>query len=233
MRVEPEVAGVAIVLRGDFSPAIFTPAWFALHDLLPESAADDAEGQVVHPQVTTFAFDWLRLDVTTDHLSVKTSQAPYVRLRDLVLRVFREHLRHTILNAFGINRYVHFPVPSFADGDRIGRILAPVKPWGACGADLGLDDVQGGMKSLTMSRNDPKGRPPGDQINIRVEPSNHIGQGRYGVYVDVNDHYATDDTAPGAGERLMMRLEESFEASLKRSDGVIDHIMSLAENREV
>ena len=36
MRIEPEISGVSVVLLGDFNPAIFTPAWFALHGLLPE-----------------------------------------------------------------------------------------------------------------------------------------------------------------------------------------------------
>ena len=34
MRIEPEISGVQVVLVGDFNPAIFTPAWFALYRLL-------------------------------------------------------------------------------------------------------------------------------------------------------------------------------------------------------
>ena len=66
-----------------------------------------------------------------------------------------------------------------------------------------------------------------------MEPSNRIGQGRVGVYVRVNDHYVIDDSGPGALERLMELFEENFEASLKGSDGLIDHIMSLAVSREI
>ena len=40
MRIEPEISDVSVVLLGDFNPAIFTPAWFALHGLLPERVAD-------------------------------------------------------------------------------------------------------------------------------------------------------------------------------------------------
>ena len=50
MRIEPEISGVSVVLLGDFNPAIFTPAWFALHDLLPESVADDADLRIAHRQ---------------------------------------------------------------------------------------------------------------------------------------------------------------------------------------
>ena len=43
MRIEPEISSVSVILLGDFNPAIFTPAWFALHDLLPKGAAESAD----------------------------------------------------------------------------------------------------------------------------------------------------------------------------------------------
>lgn len=230
LRIEPEIGGVSVVLVGDFTPAIFTPAWFALHGLLPKSAADGAEGSVVHPRATAFTFDGLVLNVTNDHFSVETSQAPYVRVCDLVVRVFREFLPHMPLKAFGINRIVHFPVRNHAEMDRIGRTLAPVEPWGAWRRVLELDGQHGGMTSLRMSQVKIEGRPPEDRINITVEPSNPIiGRGRAGVYVQVNDHYTMDDTGPGTGERLMEILESGFGTSLERGDGIVDHVMSLAE----
>ena len=233
MRIEPEISGLSVVLLGKFNPAIFTPAWFAMHGLLPESAAKSATLEVAHQQLTTFSTDWLRLQVKTELFSVETLQAPYIRLRDLVVRVFKEHLYHTPLTAFGINRHVHFQVSSATTRDRIGRTLAPVEPWGAWRHDLGLDSEHGGMTSLTMSQVNPKGRPKGGRINVKVEPSNLIGQGRLGVYVQVNDHYANDDANPRAGGHLMGLLEDNFDRSLRRSDSIIDHVMFLAVSQEV
>lgn len=232
MRIEPEISGVNVVLLGDFNPAIFTPAWFALHNLLPEGVADSAELQVAHQQVTEFAADWLRLQVTTESFVVQTSQAPYVRLCDLVVRTFKEYLHHTPVGAFGINRQVHFQVKSSAERDRIGRKLAPVEPWGAWRQDLGLDDEYSGMTSLTMSQVNPGGRPTGGQINVTVEPSYRLGNERLGVYVRVNDHYAGDNAELGTAEHLMELLASNFDASLKRSNGIIDHVMSLAKPKE-
>ena len=228
MRIEPEISSVSVVLLGKFNPAIFTPAWFALQGLLPESAATSANLQVAHQQVTVFSTEWLHLNVTADRFMVETLQAPYIRLRDLVVRLFKEYLHHTPLNALGINRDVHFQVRSSAERDRIGRTLAPVEPWGVWGHDLGLDGEHGGMTSLTMSQINPEGRPTGGRINVKVEPSNKIGRGRLGVYVQVNDHYAIDDASPGAGERLIRLLENNFDTSLNRSNSIVDHIMSLA-----
>ena len=229
MRIEPEISGVQVVLVGDFNPAIFTPAWFALYGLLPKSVASSAKLEVAHPQVTKFAADWLNLEVTVERFAIDTSQAPHVRLRDLAVRVFREHLFHTPLKALGINRTVHFRVRNLAARDCIGRTLAPVEPWGRWGRDLGQDGVRGGMTSLRMTQIDPDGRPSGGRINVTVEPSIRIGEGRTGVFANVNDHYVIDETSPGAGTGLMELLETNFDTSLKRSDDIIDHIMSLAQ----
>ncbi len=232
MRIEPEISGVTVVLLGDFNPAIFTPAWFALHGLLPESVVEDADLQIAHPHVTQFAADWLRLHVTAARFLVETLQSPHVRLRDLVARTFKEYLHHTPVRAFGINRDVHFRVKSFAERDRIGRILAPVKPWGTWGHALGLDGENNGMRSLTMSQMDPGGRPSGGKINITIQPSNKIDKARPGVYVGVNDHYAIEDSELETAKHLMDLFDGNFETSLQRSDGIIDHIMSLAEKEE-
>ena len=232
MRIEPEISGVSVVLLGDFNPAIFTPAWFALHGLLPESVADSAELHIANQQVTDFVADWLLLRVTVDRFSVETLQAPHIRLRDLVARIFKEYLHHTPLRAFGINRHVHFRLKSSAERDRIGKTLAPVEPWGTWGRDLDLDGKHGGMKSLTMSQLAPDGRPTGGQINVTVEPSYRISNRQTGVYVGVNDHYAIDNAELETAEHLIDLFDDNFDTSLERSNGIIDHIMSLAKTKE-
>ena len=232
MRITPGIDGASIILLGNFNPAIFTPAWFALHDLLPESVATDAELTIAHEGVTQFNTDWLHLNVTTGRFLAETVKAPHIRVHDLVVRVFREYLHHTPLTAFGINRDVHFQVWSLAARDKLGRILVPVEPWGAWRDELGLDGEHGGMSSLTMSQVNPEGRPADDRINVKVEPSTRIGEGRTGVYVGVNDHYTFANTGPGAAGHSMETLERNFEASLSRGESIIDHVMSLVPNRE-
>ncbi len=229
MRIQPEIDDVGVVLVGSLNPSIFTPAWFALHGLLPESAAESAELEVAHAQLTRFSTDWLRLQVTTDRFMAESAQAPYVRVRDLVVRVFKEHLDHTPLTAMGINRRVHFRVTGSTERDRIGRTLAPVAPWGAYAQELDLAGEHGGMTSLTMSQLQLAGRPPGGQVNVTVEPSNRIGGGRSGVYVRVNDHFAVDPADTGGRAQLIGFLEGGFDNSIRRSDGIVDHIMSLAK----
>ena len=228
MRIEPEISRVTIVLVGRFNPAIFTPAWFALHTLLPEKVAESAELHVAHNQMTEFSADWLTLRAMTERFSAETVQAPYVRLRDLVTKVFKEHLPHTPATQLGINRQVHFRVKSASERDHIGRALAPVQPWGQWGERIERGSEQGGLRSLTMLQVAPAERAVTDQINVTVEPSARIGEGRTGVYVNVNDHFAIETPETGSAEQLMHLLDREFDASLKHSEAIIDQVMSLA-----
>ena len=231
MRIDPEISGVGVVLLGNFNPAIFTPAWFVLHELLPAHTAENAELKVAHPELTVFSTEWLDLKITTDRFEAGTRRDPFVRLRDLLVRVFREYLYHTPLKAFGINRDVHFRVGNQVERDRIGRLLAPVEPWGPWKDQLGLGSEYGGMTSLTMAHTRPDGRSPGGQVAVTVEPSVRIGDGRSGIYVRVNDHYTIGSEDLEGRAQLMTFLEDGFESSINRSNGIIDHIMSLKDIR--
>ena len=227
MRIVPEMSGTSIVLVGSFNPAIFTPAWFELHGLLPHGTAETAALEVAHQQATAFNAEWLYLNVTVERLLVETVQAPDVRVRDLVVRTFREYLNHTPLSALGINRSVHFDVETLANRDRIGRILAPLEPWGVWGDKIGVDGTHAALTSVTMSQNDPDGRPKGGRINVNVEPSTRIGKGRTGVFVNVNDHFECEANQRDAAEAVIQLLEDNFDASVERSNRLIDQVMSL------
>ena len=228
MRIEPEISGVSIVLVGGFNPAIFTPAWFALHEVLPRRAAESAELQVADNQQLDFSTEWLQVQVTPDRFQAATQQDPHVRLRDFVIRVFKELLYHTPVRAFGINRDIHFRAPDAAARDRVGRILAPVEPWSKCAELPQLDGDQNGMVSLSMRHSEPEGRPPGGFINVKVEPSVRIDDRRLGIYVQVNDHYTIGDNTDHGRAELLGLLEDGFESSIRRADGIVDHVMALA-----
>ncbi len=230
MRIEPEISGVSIVLLGDFNPAIFTPAWFALHGLLTEQAANSANLQIAHPDLTIFSTEWVELSIQRNHFQASTQREPYIRVCDLLVRVFKEHLYHTPIKAFGINREVHFRVKNQVERDNIGKLLAPIEPWGPWKDELKFDDVYGGMTSLTMSQNRLPDRPQGS-INITVEPSLRIADMQSGIYVRINDHYAIESTDTEGQVKSIKFLEDRFEESIKRSDGIVDHVMSLSQKK--
>ena len=228
MRIEPAIADVSVVLLGNFNPAIFTPAWFGWQGLLTKGIADSATLKGAHPRLTVFEADWLRVRVEPERFIASTAQSPYVRLQDLVVRTFQEHLPHTPVRSMGINRNVHFSVSNMEMRDRLGRQLAPTEPWGDWGKKLEPDGRHGGMQSLTMTQINPDDRPPGGQINVTIEPSRRISERVTGIYVQVNDHYAGDQDQ-GKADKIINLLKRNFDESLRRADEIVDHIMSLTE----
>jgi hypothetical protein len=228
MRIEPEIAGVSTVLLGHLNPAIFTPAWFARQGILSAEQADAAEVIIIHPQIAHFRMDWLVLRVEPERFSADTSEAPYARLLDLVVRTFREFLPHTPLGRLGINRTVHFSVGSQHNRDRIARMLAPREPWGEWGPfiDRGEGENQGGLLSLTMQQRQLDDRNRG-HVQAKIEPSVRL-PGRAGIFMEVNDHYEVEDPGNVAGSEEIIGIPESrFDESLRRSEWIIDQIMSL------
>ncbi|MCY4342358.1 MAG: hypothetical protein OXE83_02130 [Gammaproteobacteria bacterium] len=93
---------------------------------------------------------------------------------------------------------------------------------------LGLDGKLGGLKSLTMTGPTCSDRSEVDAITTTVEPSSRIDDGSTGVYVGVNDHYAKAEGSDSS-RQLVEQLESCFDESIKRSDAIVDHIMSLGD----
>lgn len=61
-----EIRGISLVLLGDFNPIIFQPRWFMSENLITQAESDDADVQIVHPDVTTFQLPWIGINVTRD-----------------------------------------------------------------------------------------------------------------------------------------------------------------------
>ena len=232
MRIEPDIAGTQIVLLGSFNPAIFTPAWFARHGILSETEADSAELQFVHNLSAVFQVEWFHLEVRPERFSIETTRAPYVRIRDLVIRVFGELLPHTPTTAIGINNSLHVKARSKAEWNRICATLAPPAAWGPWRDKLDLDGESGGMMSLTMSQLSSRDRPEGSAVNITVEPSTRVGQGQLGVFVGINHHFSIGSGPADSDRTLQGIFDQYFDSCVGMSNEIFDHVMSLGHENQ-
>jgi hypothetical protein len=202
----PEIQGISVVWLGDFNPKIFQPAWFAAVDLVRKQEAEEANIEIIHPEVVSFSLEWLILQVTRERFFVSTSQEPYYEVvRDLVLGTFTL-LRHTPIHKMGINMDMHFRMRSEDAWHAFGHRLAPKDLWQGI-----LENP--GMRSLTMEG----GRPDGCKgyIRVKVEPSERVHPG---VYVNINDHYEVADPKSVVGnDEIRILFERSWSESLQRS----------------
>jgi hypothetical protein len=227
LRIEPEISGVTIVLRGNFNPSIFQPFWMARQGLITDEAAAAANVAVIHPEISRFSIDPdFIFDVQADRFALARATAPLVTAADLCARIFGDILPHTPINQLGINRSVHFSVGSAQERNRIGRMIAPPTPWGEWGADLESDDPykNGGLQTMTMINKKAVDRESG-WVQARIEPSQAIGKGETGIFMEINDHYHFKDTTDALV--MMGILQKRFDASIAESDRIIDQIMGL------
>jgi hypothetical protein len=227
LRIEPEISGVAIVLRGNFNPSIFQPFWMAQQGLITDEAAAAATVSVIHPEISQFSIesDFI-LNVQSDRFQLSRATAPLVTVSDLCSRIFGDILPHTPINQLGINRSVHFSVGSTQERDRIGKLIAPPDPWGEWGAGFSSDDPVklGGLQTMTMINKKVSDRDAG-WVQARIEPSQAIGKGETGIFMEINDHYQIKDTTDAVV--VMGILQDRFDTSIANADKIIDQIMSL------
>jgi hypothetical protein len=227
LRIEPEISGVALVLVGNFNPSIFQPFWMARQGLITDEAAEAATVSVIHSEISQFAVESeFILNVQSNRFQLSRATAPWVTVSDLCCRIFGDILPHTPVSQLGINRSAHFSVGSVHERDRIGKLIAPQGPWGEWGVGFGSDDPKnlGGLQTMTMINKKAPDRESG-WIQARIEPSQAIGRGETGIFMEINDHYQFKDTTDAVA--MMGLLHDRFDTSIANSDNIIDQIMSL------
>ena len=168
--------------------------------------------------------------VRTDRFQIETRSIPWISILDITAKIFSEHLFNTPINAFGVNRTVHFKLPSMSSRIQLGRMLAPLEPWDDFGRGMDTDDVSftGGLQSLVMRR---KSSLKGNTLetNVTIEPSIRV-EGNTAVYMHVNAHHALTDLPNDHGSEIAMELlARRFEPALEEADTIIEAIMKKAK----
>lgn len=210
-----EIEGVNVVLLGSFNPKIFQPAWFAHYGLIRQEEAEAAENVVVVPELVAFTTAWLTVQVAPERFFVATADTSrFEAVRDLVLGTFRL-LEHTPFDRMGINRNMHYRVPSEERYVAFGHFIVPTAPW-----DRILDDPR--TRSVTVEGFQTRN---GERVKIivKLEPSIRVSTG---VFISTNEHYELSGT--DAGRRLMIALEKNWEDAQMAARQIAEHLLGQA-----
>lgn len=216
MLAQLHTQGASIVLRGDFSPAIFHPAWFAANGLIRDQEAEAAKIELVHSKVAVFTAEWLQVMITEDRFQASTAQQSYYDpLRDLVLGVL-SLLPSTPLRQAGINCDFEFEVSTVEAWHAVGHRLVPKQPWTKVLKEPG-------MRSVIVEGQRTDGRK--GYIQVRVEPSSAFARG---IHVHVNDHYELEPEKQGlhGTSDATQILVERWRDSLAQSHAVALEIVA-------
>lgn len=222
MEPKPEKQEVSIVIRGQFNPTIFHPAWFSAQNLISSQEANKSIIQIIHAEAASFETDWMQVQVLRDRFLVKTSQEPYHEvLRDLVLGTFRL-LNHTPVGMMGINRDFHFKLESEKAWHDFGDSIAPKNEWMSLLAKPGL-------KSLSM-----QGSRPDDSKGYIVTKVESSPEFNFGIYIQVNDHYELEPESRKVmpAKDLMNILAMNWEQSMQNSLEIALKVAAMGKSDE-
>lgn len=230
MKYTAEILTSAIVVIGNFNPAIFTPDWLELNGLIGEGDADTARDgsqgrdMIITRKVATFESDWFALEVLENKFTLTSKGALSPAFKDLAIGVF-QLVSHTPVMAVGLNFMGHFKLANEDDYHRIGDVLAPKKIWQSLYPDdmSGLADlsirIQHGNRGEKLESNDEK--------RIAIKPSDKF---KFGVFQSYNDHRNIsldneDDLRPA--ERVVRIIDSDWESSWGDAVRVFDGVMTM------
>lgn len=230
MKIAPESDSVAVVLVGPFSPRIFHPLWLEARGLIGKQEAANARIALVHDELAQFSTArGIVLEAQPHRLLIQSDVVPD-DVRDIAVGLLTGPLAGIPISAVGINRTVNFDTGSADRQHKIGLLLAPREPWGRWGERMAEDENmtnRSGMISLKMQQNRKEGEPDGF-VQVRIEPSAKIRP--TGIFIEVNNHYATPSTPPEAGDAAaaLAVINEQWTTANACAEEIIDQIMDLA-----
>lgn len=212
--MKPDVKSASIVLVGNFNPSIFHPQWFAAHDVISQSEADEADLRIATPQVSSFSLTWGNLQVTPDQFVINCKNPSlFAMLQDLVLKTF-DILGHTPVSAMGINMEQKWFSKNDTEHRKFGDRIAPKEKWSFM-AEPGLRDI---VMEEQQRPDDYSG-----YIQVRIQA---LREKQKSILISINDHYYIPkyETSLGA-EPVMEILRENWTTSNEHSETIIKNVI--------
>ncbi|MCX4652921.1 hypothetical protein OG249_13580 [Streptomyces microflavus] len=211
----PEYDQVSIVFVGSFNPKIYQPAWFEAQGLIRPEEAADSKIEVISNDICIFETSWFRLEVFKERWALSSRATPAIELlRDLVLATF-ETLRHSPVTKIGINAHGHYSMPNRETLDKFGHAVAP--------KDSFWRPVMEDPRLLTLTIVSKRTDGHEGAVRAKVEPSGRITDG---LFVEVNDEYANDDSV--SAEWAIKIVSEEWENHRSRVTSIRENIVTEA-----
>lgn len=228
MRHKPEIEEVTIVVIGSFSPGIMNQHWLAYHDIISKEEADEARVTLTHPQVSQIDLGWGKFFANENRVQIATTQSPWIRAGDFIVKLLSEAAPGQPVTALGINVSTHYSL-GFIEREDIGQRLAPREFWGEWGTKLKNPDPtnpKNGLTTITMRQGSDLPNKFNKYVDVRISASDEIKPS--GIEIYINDHYTFQDDPDSSlsSQVAWKELTDQFEASLNRSHSIIDGIIT-------
>lgn len=216
--LEPEIYELVIVFVGDFNPSIISPSWLAYKNLIQENENKRSKVHVIHNELSKFELDWCELEITRNRFLLRTiDQSKFEPALDLVASVF-QLLNETPISSLGINHIFHYRLKS-DQYLNIGKKLAPFENWKEV-----LDEPR---LLLIEMKEEPRKDEFHGLYRIKLNPSERID--KYGISLNINDHYQLDpltgsDPERRRAEEFVSLLISAWKHSKEKAFSVTDNL---------
>ena len=214
-----EIKSLAIVILGDFNPAIIQPFWLAKKELIRESEATQAKVNLIHNELVMFDLGWAKFEVKPDRFEISTPSEPYFRpLIDLLSGIFT-YLPETPTTAVGINYIYDLNLKTPERYYNFGDKFVPLINW-----DF-LNEAR--VINLDILEKDRKDNIPG-HYRIRVESSNRLST--FGVNIVLTDHMEVKTEKAGKENAILQLIGKHWKHSSELADKNIQAIWDKFNN---
>jgi len=213
--MKPSSEYSSLVLVGHFNPNILHPQWFAAHDIISQSDADDAKIVMSNNEVSIFSLSFCNVQILKNMFLIVVKQPTFAdMIFDIVLKTF-SLLNQTPISSMGINcenRYIIQPQKKLiAVGDR----LAPKEKWSDIFSNPGLRDFVMEEQKRPDEYN--------GFIQARIQSNRNMADT---LIVSINDHYEIPDFKNEIGSvEIMDILNNDYKHSKIRSKNTIEKII--------
>jgi hypothetical protein len=215
-----DIAGMQIVVVAAFSPRALQPLELRRLGVMSDEDVLKVEFDYLFEDLMAFRLPWMQATFEAERLVVGTdpSSPQPEAIRDFVVSLLRS-IEKPSIKAVGINRDLHFPVSDERVWHEVGHKLAP---------KAGLwDQVLGspGMEAISVSGLRKDGT--AGKMTVRVEPSRRL---KFGIYVNVNDHFIAEEASPeGSARWFADLLQSNWLASEKRANEVFAMLQGVSK----
>ncbi|MDR1200512.1 MAG: hypothetical protein LBL58_02630 [Tannerellaceae bacterium] len=216
-----QIETLDFVLLGKFNPSIVQPSWLALKNLISTTEAENATIIIIHQDIAQYNIgDWVTIEVTRDHCSLKTSKQNYFApLQDLVVGIFK-YLNETPVRALGINFTYELSLLDAEQYYSFGNKLVPLVSWNSVLNDSRLFNLQ-----IIEEKRDKKDH---QKRIVTVSPSPLEYKISFGISIQVNNHYDLPENKTSSD--AMKLLNEHYSKDFKDSKNILVNIIETSIN---
>jgi hypothetical protein len=236
-------SAASIVALGKFDPDLFKLESLVECRVISAAEASRSKVKAILPaQITHFTLPWGELLVLHDRLHTTATEAPFIRVADLVAQAMNMAGDHCSIRAFGINFEAHFDLGSVAARDALAMKFAPPDAWGEWGRTVRASmnsetfELHGGLAVVTMREQFRAGDIRG-WYDVTLSSSDKVPNNT-GVRFLTNHHheYAPElspapklpvaDLAERQTTTLLAALETAFDDSIGKAERIFTEVLA-------